>query len=269
MSDSVTNISHLTCILAEEGTGCGFLFERENCTHNPEVAGSNSAPLPGSAGQGPDRQRRSGLFDLRGSVVAAGSAAGTGGTGLSGPGDSAASPAVGRRARLFHTGLVVGVGPLVDRDLPLLTLVAAARAAVNRRPLLVLVCGEPGVGKTALLTEAGELGDGAVDANFHWYAVQNADDGNPDNPYTDAQLSRIAQVLGLTSRAEVRPVRVPGDRLAGPRGLGTHHMGGAAWGAHSCPDAGKRPNHTRSRARAEIARRAMIIPQRGPPDQRF
>jgi hypothetical protein len=198
-------------------------------------------------------------------------AAGTGGTGLSGPGGSAASPAVGRRARLFHTGWVVGVGPLVGRDLPLLTLVAAARAAVNRRPLLVLVCGEPGVGKTALLTEAGELAarDGAVDANFHWYAVQNADDGSPDNPYTDAQFSRIAQVLGLTSRAGVRPVRVPGDRLARPRGLGTHHMGGAARGAHSCPDAGKRPNHTRSRARAEIVRRAMIIQQRGPPDQHF
>ena len=58
---------------------------------------------------------------------------------------------------------MVGVGPLVGRDLPLLTLMAAARAAVNRRPLLVLVNGEPGVGKTALLTEAGELAarDGA------------------------------------------------------------------------------------------------------------
>jgi hypothetical protein len=32
-------------------------------------------------------------------------------------------------------------------------------------------------------------------------------------------------------------------------------------------DAGKRPNHTRSRSRAGIVRRAMIIRQHGPPDQ--
>ena len=50
---------------------------------------------------------------------------------------------------------MAGVGRLVGRDVPLLTLAAAARAAVDRRPVLVLVCGEPGVGKTALLTEAG------------------------------------------------------------------------------------------------------------------
>jgi hypothetical protein len=42
----------------------------------------------------------------------------------------------------------------------------------------------------------------AFDANFHWYAVENADDGNPNNPYTGAQLSRIAQILGLIPRPE-------------------------------------------------------------------
>ena len=42
----------------------------------------------------------------------------------------------------------------------------------------------------------------AFDANFHWYAVENADNGDPNNPYTDAQLSRIAQILELTSRPE-------------------------------------------------------------------
>jgi len=42
-----------------------------------------------------------------------------------------------------------------------------------------------------------------------------------------------------------------------------HNMGGAAWGSHSCPDATKHPNHTRSRARAEIVRRAKIIRQHG------
>ena len=109
----------------------------------------------------------------------------------------------------------------------------------------------------------------ALDANFHWYAVENADNGDPNNPYTDAQLSRIAQILELTSRPEYGRFALQVTDSPDQEGLGTHHMGGAAWGAHSCPDADKRPNHTRSRARAEIVRRAMIIRQHGPPDQHF
>jgi N-acetylmuramoyl-L-alanine amidase len=109
----------------------------------------------------------------------------------------------------------------------------------------------------------------AFEANFHWYAVKNADNGDPNNPYTDAQLSRIAQILGLTSGPEYGRFALQVTGSPDQEGLGTHHMGGAAWGAHSCPDAGKRPNHTRSRALAEIVRRAMIIRQHGPPDQHF
>jgi hypothetical protein len=86
--------------------------------------------------------------------------------------------------------LVVGVGPLVGRDLPLLTLVAAARAAVNRRPLLVLVNGEPGVGKTALLTEAGELAarDGA---RVLWGQCWLSDGTPPYWPWTQVVRSAV------------------------------------------------------------------------------
>ena len=44
-SDSVTNISPLTCIIVQDDAGCGYQFEQKTCTHTPEVAGSNLAPL--------------------------------------------------------------------------------------------------------------------------------------------------------------------------------------------------------------------------------
>jgi len=100
-------------------------------------------------------------------------------------------------------------------------------------------------------------------ANPNWYAVENADNGDPNNPYTDAQLSRIAQILELTARPEYGRFAIQVSDSPGTEGLGTHRMGGAAWGGHSCPDADKNPNHTRSQARAEIVRRATIIRQHG------
>lgn len=115
-------------------------------------------------------------------------------------------------ARLLHTGLVTGVGPLVGRDLPLLTLVAATRAAVNRRPGLVLVCGEPGVGKTALLTEVGERAarDGA---RVLWGQCWLSDGTPPYWPWTQVLRGAVdispgggwaglERVLGMASVAE-------------------------------------------------------------------
>jgi len=109
----------------------------------------------------------------------------------------------------------------------------------------------------------GVVAEHAIAANGHWYAVENADDGDPNNPYTDAQLSRIAQILELTSRPEIGRFTLQVTDSPDQEGLGMHNMGGAAWGGHSCPDATKHPNHTRSRARAEIVRRAKIIRQYG------
>jgi hypothetical protein len=107
----------------------------------------------------------------------------------------------------------------------------------------------------------GVIAEHAKAANDHWYAVENADDRNPNNPYTDAQLSRIAQILELISRPEYGRSTLQVTNSTDQEGLGTHNMGGVAWGGHSCPDAQKNPNHTRSRARAEIVRRAKIIRQ--------
>jgi N-acetylmuramoyl-L-alanine amidase len=111
--------------------------------------------------------------------------------------------------------------------------------------------------------QLGVMAEHAKAANDHWYAVENADDKNPNNQYTDAQLSRIAQILELTSRPEHGRFALQVTNSPDKEGLGTHNMGGAAWGGHSCPDAQTNPNHTRSRARAEIVRRAKIIRQHG------
>ena len=111
--------------------------------------------------------------------------------------------------------------------------------------------------------QLGVIAEHAKAANDHWYAVENADDKNPNNPYTDAQLSRIAQILELTSRPEYGHFALQVTDSPNKEGLGTHNMGGAAWGGHSCPDAQIHPNHTRSLARPEIVRRAKIIRQHG------
>jgi len=109
----------------------------------------------------------------------------------------------------------------------------------------------------------GVAAEHAKAGNAHWYAVENADDGDPNNPYTDAQLSRIAQILELTARPEFGGFTIQVTDSIDKQGLGTHRMGGIPFGAHSCPDADQNPNHTRSQARAEIVRRANIIRQHG------
>jgi hypothetical protein len=86
----------------------------------------------------------------------------------------------------------------------------------------------------------------AFDANFHWYAVENADNGDPNNPYTDAQLSRIAQILELTSRPEYGRSALQVTGSPDQEGLGTHRMGGAAWAPTVAP--------TRTKDRITLAR---------------
>jgi hypothetical protein len=73
----------------------------------------------------------------------------------------------------------------------------------------------------------GVVAEHAIAANPHWYAVENADDGNPNNPYTDAQLSRIAQILELTSRPEYGRFALQVTDSPDKEGLGMHNMGGA------------------------------------------
>lgn len=72
-----------------------------------------------------------------------------------------------------------------------------------------------------------------IDGNFNYAAIETA--GMPNEPLTAAQLEACARivrayrdVLGMELRVADQP---------GQRGLGTHEMGGAAWGGHVCPGA--------------------------------
>lgn len=72
-------------------------------------------------------------------------------------------------------------------------------------------------------------------------------DGHPDEPLTDAQLDVLAAWhvwCGATDQIAEAP---------GQMGIGTHEMGGNAWGNHACP------GHVRSAQRAEIITRARAL----------
>ena len=91
--------------------------------------------------------------------------------------------------------------------------------------------------------------------NSHWYGIEHADHGNPDNPLTDAQLAASAQVVEALSALRGFPLQVT-DSPSG-RGYGTHVMGGVAWSPdrHTCPDSsmpGLPGPHARSKQRAAI-----------------
>jgi hypothetical protein len=94
-----------------------------------------------------------------------------------------------------------------------------------------------------------------VAGNRAWYSIEHADDGNPVNPLTDAQLDASAQLLECLSAFAGFPLQLA-DSVNG-RGYGVHYMGGANWGGHTCPDV---PGHTvRSSQRGEVIRRAKTI----------
>ncbi len=88
--------------------------------------------------------------------------------------------------------------------------------------------------------------------NAAWYSIEHADDGNPGNPLTDAQLTASAQLVEVLSRFAGFPLQVT-DSVSGT-GYGTHVMGGAAWGGHTCPGPGPRAGQ-----RQEIITRAKAI----------
>ncbi|MDT4923749.1 MAG: hypothetical protein QOG01_1462 [Pseudonocardiales bacterium] len=70
-----------------------------------------------------------------------------------------------------------------------------------------------------------------ADGNFNYAAIETA--GLPSEPLTDAQLRSCGVILAAYHAGmglKLQEAHSPGER-----GLGTHHMGGAAWGGHSCP----------------------------------
>jgi hypothetical protein len=97
--------------------------------------------------------------------------------------------------------------------------------------------------------------------NPNWYSIEHADNGNPDNPLTDAQLTASAQVVEALSTYGVFPLQEA--NTPSEEGYGVHFMGGASWGGHTCPDSP--PSNVRSQQRPEILRRAQEIRQGVPP----
>lgn len=99
--------------------------------------------------------------------------------------------------------------------------------------------------------------------NAAWYSIEHADHGNPDNPLTEAQITASAQLVECLSAFAGFPLQVT-DSPDLP-GYGTHAMGGAAWGGHTCPDLP--PEHVRSRQRAAIIGLAKQIRNPAPPPE--
>jgi hypothetical protein len=67
--------------------------------------------------------------------------------------------------------------------------------------------------------------------NPYWHSVEV--EGYVEDDYTPAQIQALAELYawGMANLGWTPSIT---DRVDG-RGLGTHRMGGAAWGAHSCP----------------------------------
>jgi len=89
--------------------------------------------------------------------------------------------------------------------------------------------------------------------NLTYWAFET--EGYPTEPLTDAQIDTLARwhnAIGADDTLASAP---------GQRGIGTHYMGGSAWGGHTCPDPapGAGP---RSHQRAAIIDRAKAL--RGP-----
>lgn len=117
------------------------------------------------------------------------------------------------------------------------------------------------VAQDGSVVQMGPIGKGwiawhAAEANATWYGIEFADDGNPANPLTTAQITAAAQLVECLSAFAGFPLQVSDSTSA--KGLGWHGMGGVAWGDH--PDC---PGDVRKAQRPQIIALAMAI--RTPP----
>jgi hypothetical protein len=127
----------------------------------------------------------------------------------------------------------------------------------------VLASAHFGIAQDGRIHQFGPLGKGfeawhAKAANLTWYGIEHADNGDQHNPLTDAQITASAQVVELLSRFAGFPLQVTDDVHGS--GYGTHVMGGAAWGNHTCPGPGPRAGQ-----RQDIIALAKAIRQGTPP----
>ena len=90
--------------------------------------------------------------------------------------------------------------------------------------------------------------------NPSWYSIEFADDRNPRNPLTSAQVNAGAQLLELLSRPEVGRFKLQVSDSTDTEGFGWHGMGGVGWGDH--PDC---PGEVRKAQREDIIDLAKVI----------
>jgi N-acetylmuramoyl-L-alanine amidase len=122
---------------------------------------------------------------------------------------------------------------------------------VGNLPGTITVFNEPayqasshfGIDQEGGIHQFGPIGKGWIAwaqaaGNSAWYSIEHADNGNPANPLTNAQITASAQVVEALSAFAGFPLQLT-DRVGG-RGYGTHVMGGEAWGGHTCPGPGPR-----------------------------
>jgi N-acetylmuramoyl-L-alanine amidase len=119
------------------------------------------------------------------------------------------------------------------------------------------------VAQDGSVIQMGPVGKGWVawaeaGGNRAWYSIEHADDGNPANPLTAAQITASAQLVEVLSRFAGFPLQVSDSTSV--KGYGWHGMGGQAWGGH--PDC---PGDVRKAQRAQIIALAMAIRSGGQP----
>lgn len=119
-----------------------------------------------------------------------------------------------------------------------------------------------GIAQDGTIHQFGPIGLGwiawhAAAGNTAWYGIEHADDGDPQNPLTDAQLTASAQLVECLSAFAGFPLQIS-DNIS-TKGYGIHSMGGAAWGGHSCPE------NTRAAQRPQIIQLAQSIRSGTPP----
>jgi len=122
---------------------------------------------------------------------------------------------------------------------------------VGNLPGTVTVFNEPsyqasshfGIDQEGNIHQFGPIGKGwiawaQVAGNLAWYSIEHADNGDTENPLTAAQISASAQLVEALSAFAGFPLQVTNS--VDGKGYGTHVMGGAAWGGHTCPGPGPR-----------------------------
>jgi hypothetical protein len=113
------------------------------------------------------------------------------------------------------------------------------------------------IAQDGAVTQMGPVGKGWIAwaeaaGNPEWYSIEHADDGDPANPLTPAQITASAQLIECLSAFAGFPLQISDSPSV--KGYGWHGMGGEAWGGH--PDC---PGDVRRAQRPQIIALAMAI----------